>query len=131
MIKPFVVSKSRFLSTCAFYSITANFQLFHKHFAMVALNLDSPTFYGPAGAAFLFQLFGEVFEFVAVERYTGDDGDTLTPAALCFPLETDNAVTFCMPDFIRAHTFINRVRAPGAHLAVPGGIDKPGTVLSF
>jgi len=87
-------------TTRAFYGITAYFKLIHQHFAMVALDLDSPAFDSSAGTAFLLQLFGEDFEFVAIERHTSDYCDTFTPAAFCFTGETYDTVTLCMPDFI-------------------------------
>ena len=59
---------------------------------LVALDFDHTIFYCATGAAFGFQHLGIGFQFFVVQWNAGNQGDTLTLAALGLPAYSDNAI---------------------------------------
>jgi hypothetical protein len=82
------------LSPRFFHLPTTLLQQTEQQVAVIALDLDKAVFDGSAGAAALFELFGQLLELARFQLQAGDQGDSFAFTTLGFTLNADNSITF-------------------------------------
>lgn len=78
-----------YLSTSDLYFVAKLCQHFRHTLTVFALDFYRPIFDRPAGAAFLFEFFGEGFQVIFGEDKVLDDGNHLPTPAAGFAMQVD------------------------------------------